>query len=100
MPEDLKRRQSAQMFGNRWTPESTKPRVSPAPAPDPETLLRQKDAAGILSVSQRTMENWRQVGGGPTYIRISCRCIRYRRADLTVWIEECARQNTSEGGQI
>ncbi len=55
---------------------------------DPEILLREEQAARFLGVSPRALANWRSKGDGPTVIRISGRCLRYRRKDLIVWIEE------------
>jgi len=48
----------------------------------------EKEAANYISVSRRTMQNWRYRGGGPPYIRISHRCVRYLKVDLDAWLEE------------
>jgi excisionase family DNA binding protein len=58
-------------------------------------LLRQEEAARILNVTSRALEAWRHRGGGPRYIRISGRCIRYRQADLHAWLAERERSSTS-----
>ncbi len=63
---------------------------------DLDVLLRQEDAARILDLTPRALEAWRHKGGGPRYIRISARCVRYRRADLQAWIAERERHSTSE----
>ena len=73
--------------------------VPPATSPhsnDPAVLMRQEDAAQMLGVSPRALEAWRYRGGGPRYIRISGRCIRYRRSDIMTWIAERERHSTSE----
>ena len=63
-----------------------------------ESLVRQEKAAIILEVTPRCLENWRHRGGGPNFIRISARCIRYRRSDLNKWIAERVRTSTSDRG--
>lgn len=54
---------------------------------DPETLLREEQAARFLGVSIRALANWRAKGIGPTVIRLSHRCVRYRRKDLIAFVE-------------
>lgn len=59
-------------------------------------LLHENDAADFLSVSVRSLQGWRSKGGGPQYVKISARAIRYRRKDLIEWLESKLRCNTSE----
>ena len=66
---------------------------------DPDSLIRQDEAVLLLGVSNRCLENWRYRGGGPSWIRISARCIRYRRSDLIQFIDERVKTNTSEDGR-
>lgn len=63
-----------------------------------DSLVRQEEAALILGVTPRCLENWRHRGGGPNFVRISARCIRYRRLDLNKWVEERVRTSTSDRG--
>ncbi len=65
---------------------------------DPEQLLRQEQAALMLGLTPRCLENWRHRGGGPSYVRVSARCIRYRRSDLHEWVEARLRTSTSDYG--
>jgi hypothetical protein len=58
---------------------------------DPEALLRTDVAAQFLSMSNRALEAWRHRGGGPPFVRISSRAIRYRRKDLIVWAAQRAQ---------
>ena len=53
-------------------------------------------AAEFLGVTQRKLEAWRQTGGGPQYVRISRRIVRYRLCDLIEFQETHLRRNTSE----
>ncbi len=62
-------------------------------------LVDEKVAAGFLKVTPRCMQAMRQRGDGPRFIRISSRCIRYRRIDLRAWINARMRKSTSDTGQ-
>lgn len=64
--------------------------------PDRNQLFRQEEAAALLCVTARCLENWRYRGKGPKYVRISKTCIRYRKLDLDLFIEDRIRQSTSE----
>ena len=65
---------------------------------DPDELLREPGAAEVLDVTPRTMEAWRHRGGGPPYIRLSARAIRYRRGDLLEWALQRRVRSTAEYG--
>ena len=60
-----------------------------------DRLLTEIDAADRLSVSFRTLQQWRVSGGGPRFVKIG-RCVRYTPADLTAFINAGARAHTSE----
>lgn len=49
---------------------------------DPDLHLPESAAAHLLGVTPRTLQAWRLRGGGPPFVRISLRCVRYRRRDL------------------
>lgn len=66
---------------------------------DPDQLLNEKQAASFLCYSQRALQNWRLRGGGPQYVKVSARSVRYRRRDLTEWIENRLRRHTSQNFQ-
>lgn len=59
-----------------------------------DALMSQKRVAVLLSVSPRALEAWRVRGEGPAFIRISKRCIRYRRVDVESWLLERATPST------
>jgi predicted DNA-binding transcriptional regulator AlpA len=61
----------------------------------PASLLRPDQAAHLLSISMRTLENWRHKGLGPEFVRISSRCIRYRLSDLENWQQAISAKNTA-----
>ncbi len=62
-------------------------------------LVNEKVAAAFLGLTVRTVQSLRQRGDGPRFIRISSRCIRYRRIDLRAWIDARMRKSTSDTGQ-
>ncbi len=62
-----------------------------------DSLIGERDAAAFLHVSVRTVQNWRVRGGGPQYVRISARAIRYCRRDLMDWIKAHRCANSSQG---
>lgn len=61
-----------------------------------DRLINETDAADFLGYSIRALQNWRVRGGGPPYVRISSRSIRYRRRELNAWAEGRLERNTSE----
>lgn len=61
-----------------------------------DRLLNEKEAAVFLSYTVRALQNWRVRGGGPRFVKVSARSIRYRRRDLLAWIEAHLQSNTSE----
>lgn len=48
-------------------------------------LLTQAETAELLRLSERTLERWRVVGGGPVFCKLGKRVL-YRRPDLDEWI--------------
>ena len=62
-------------------------------------LIDEKVAADFLGMTDRFMQNRRQQGGGPPYVLISSRCVRYTRRRLKVWADERVRTSTSDPSQ-
>jgi len=63
-----------------------------------DRLVNERQAATFLGYTVRALQNWRLRGGGPRFVKVSSRPVRYRRRDLLAWIEERLRSNTSEAG--
>lgn len=57
-----------------------------------EPLLSQKTVAKLLDLSPRSLEAWRLRGDGPPFVRISKRCVRYRRSEVELWLSSRAQQ--------
>ncbi|HET7321428.1 MAG TPA: helix-turn-helix domain-containing protein [Longimicrobiaceae bacterium] len=61
-------------------------------------LLNENEAAKMLGFKPRTLQEWRLRGGGPAFVRVSSRCVRYRPEDLEAWAEARVRTSTSDPG--
>ena len=61
-----------------------------------EKLFSERQAAAILGVTPRCLQNWRTQGGGPSYIRVGHRTVRYAPEDLTLWLERRKFENTAQ----
>ncbi len=65
-----------------------------------EELLNTRGAARALGMKPSALENWRWKGGGPPFVRVTPRAIRYRREDLEKFIKERLRRSTSDPGPV
>lgn len=70
--------------------------TSPATLPDLDRLLNEREAAQFVGFSSRALQNWRVRGGGPAFVKISARAVRYRKRDLIAWIDAHTRSSTSD----
>jgi predicted DNA-binding transcriptional regulator AlpA len=63
-------------------------------------LIPETDAAKFVGYTIRALQNWRVRGGGPKYVKVSSRSIRYRRKDLIDWADSrvVASSNQSAAG--
>ena len=61
-----------------------------------DRLLNENEAANFLGYSVRALQGWRVKGGGPRFVKVSARSIRYRRRDLIQWAENLLAASTSE----
>ncbi len=78
--------------------------ASPATAPQINEadfwygLVDEKAAAKFLNLSVRCLQGFRYKGGGPRFVRVSSRCVKYRRVDCREWSETKLRTSTSDSG--
>jgi len=63
--------------------------------PPPE-YLDTHSAAAYLGLTRKQLEHWRCRGGGPPFLKVSRRIVRYSRADLDTWMAEHRVHNTCE----
>lgn len=52
-----------------------------------DELLDTKAVAAMLGLNSDTLIAWRTRGKGPAYVSIGDRAIRYRRSDITSWVD-------------
>lgn len=86
-------------YGSEPLPASGQKAARSSAETDPdywEGLINEGDAARFLGFSVRALQGWRYRGGGPSYIRVSGRGVRYRRRDLKEWAESLLRSSTSD----
>ena len=61
-------------------------------------LIDEKAMADFLDVTDRSLQKWRQTGNGPKFVRLSARCVKYRRIDGREYSEARLRSSTSDPG--
>jgi predicted DNA-binding transcriptional regulator AlpA len=61
-----------------------------------DRLINESDAATFLGFSIRALQGWRFKGGGPRFVKIGGRAVRYRRRDLIGWSEANLRASTAD----
>jgi predicted DNA-binding transcriptional regulator AlpA len=49
-------------------------------------LLSDIEVAALLGVSVDTVRNWRWRGGGPRFVKLGARAVRYRPEDVRAFI--------------
>lgn len=64
--------------------------ISTTDAGDGDRLLSTRELAELLGMSEQWCETSRHRGVGPKFVRLSPRCIRYKKADVLAWLEERA----------
>lgn len=74
------------------------PAGQPIPPVHPQAMLTTTQAAGVLGLSPRTLEQLRVKGGGPEYFALGRRAIRYRLCSLEIWLDARRRKSTSDPG--
>jgi hypothetical protein len=73
--------------------------IVPRVQTEAQRLLNEREAAAFLNLTARALQNWRYLGRGPRFVRISRKAIRYRLCDLQAFVEEHLRSSTSDPGQ-
>lgn len=61
-----------------------------------DRMIDEREAAEFTGYTIRALQNWRVRGGGPKFIKVSGRSIRYRRRELMEWAERLLVASTSE----
>jgi predicted DNA-binding transcriptional regulator AlpA len=50
--------------------------------------LRPAQVARLIGFSTKTLRNWRYLGRGPRFVRLSRTQVRYRLSDVVAWMRE------------
>ena len=64
-----------------------------------QPLLKEQEVAEILCVSVRTLQEWRQTGHGPPFLKLSKRkrgVVRYDPADVRAYVVRRRVRSTAE----
>ena len=65
-----------------------------------DMALQEQDLAKRLNLSRRTLQNWRSIGKGPRFLKLSPGRggrVRYRLEDVLAW-EQARATDCCEGG--
>lgn len=65
-----------------------------------DRMFDEHKAAELTGYTTRALQNWRLRGGGPKFVKVSGRSIRYRRRDLIEWAESLLVSSTSESSFV
>jgi predicted DNA-binding transcriptional regulator AlpA len=57
-----------------------------------------EEASRITGVPVCTLATWRSRGGGPLFVKLGGRSVRYQRRDLFTWLASRRRANTADRG--
>jgi len=63
------------------------------------TLLKPREAAATLRLSEPTLKRFRVSGNGPKFIKLG-RSIRYQKSVLDEWLVSKSVRSTSEAGRV
>lgn len=64
-----------------------------------QPLLNEREVASLLGISVRTVQDWRQSGDGPPFLKLSKRkrgAVRYDPRDVQAYVRERRVQTTDE----
>lgn len=62
--------------------------------------LTVEDVAKLTKLSVDFFNKLRSLGGGPTFHKISPRCVRYDRKDVDAWLAERRRASTFDDRKV
>ena len=61
-------------------------------------LLTPAEASAQLGLTPGALAQLRHTGGGPRFIKLTAKAVRYRQSDLDAWIAAKARISTRDYG--
>jgi predicted DNA-binding transcriptional regulator AlpA len=80
----------------KTTQEATMTRQHLTDRAAPHRILRQREAAAYVGLSESKLAKFRWAGGGPPFIRLGGRAVGYCLDDLDLWIERHRVASTGE----
>jgi len=96
-PVDLQRPGDSRVLISRNQTSNPAPEAGAGPDPDYlNRLISEQAAAEFLGLEVKTLQGWRVKGGGPAFVRLSRRAVRYQRRRLLNWVEARVHTSTSE----
>jgi predicted DNA-binding transcriptional regulator AlpA len=60
-------------------------------------LLTERDVAGRLAVSVKSLQRWRMFGRGPRFLKLETGLVRYDPADVDTWLARCREEQRGAG---
>ena len=63
-----------------------------------EEAVSTRAASRITGVPICTLETWRSRGGGPPFLKLGSKTVRYQRRELLEWMAGQRRRDTSDAG--
>ncbi|WP_206214039.1 helix-turn-helix domain-containing protein [Corynebacterium qintianiae] len=73
--------------GARFVMSGEKIMTTGEAVPVPPLAVKPREAARILGLSPQTLANWRTLGRGPRYRRVSPGTVVYAVSDLQKWLD-------------
>ena len=73
--------------------------MSKRPRPFLEPLMTEREVAALLGISVRTVQDWRQSGDGPPFLKLTKRkrgAVRYDPRDVQEYVRERRFRKTEE----
>lgn len=65
----------------------------------PDPLLKEDQAAIVLTVAVKTLQHWRATGSGPAFVKLGTGLrapVRYRKSALIKFLSDCDRSSTAD----
>ncbi len=63
-----------------------------------EEAVSTRAASRLTGVPVCTLETWRSRGGGPRFLKLGSKTVRYQRRELLDWMAGARRRNTADQG--
>lgn len=65
-----------------------------------EEAVNTRGASRLTGVPVTTLETWRSRGGGPRFLKLGAKTVRYQRRELLGWMARQQRANTADIDEV